>query len=260
MKTNPFQLIISLVLTLTIVLPFSCKKSNPISPDIPVISEGSLTLLASYPLLVTEPSGLTFGPEKKTLLTVSDNSNLVYELALTGEIIRSLNYQGSDLEGVTYNPFNNTIAITEERKRNVVIMDYTSGEIIGDYHIEIPSGSENSGLEGIAFDNNSRVYYLLNEINPGEMILWTPEEGIIAENNLTFAEDYSGIYIESGILWMVSDLSQMLFACNYKGEPITKYQLNRSKYEGVVFESSSETVYLVNDATAELAHYQINKN
>jgi uncharacterized protein YjiK len=259
---KPYFQIISLIVISTTLTTFSCKKSDPVAPDVPIVTEGTLTLLATYPLLVTEPSGLSFGPDSESLLTVSDNTNEVFEISLTGEILKTWDYQGNDLEGVTFNPNNRTIAITEERERNVVILDYDSNEILGDYHINIPMGSENSGLEGIAFNNNNQLYYMLNETNPGELILWTPADGIISETDLTFAEDYSGIYVDTqaSLLWIVSDLSKYLYACNYKGEPQTKYRLNASKFEGVVVDHATQTLYMVNDAAAQLSIYHINNN
>jgi len=254
--------IISLITLISLLILSGCKQSEANTPIDQPISEATLTLLANFPLEVTEPSGLAFGPNNQTLLTVSDNSNQVYELSLEGEILRTWDYQGNDLEGITYNPFNQTIAITEERERNVVIIDYVSGEILGDYHIDIPMGSENSGLEGIAFNTNNRLYYILNEANPGELILWTPEDGVMTETEFTFAEDYSGIFIETETarMWIVSDMSKALFACNYSGTPQIKYSLPDSKFEGVAVDHSTQTLYMVNDASGKLSIYQINNN
>jgi len=261
-KNTALHTIISLIIFIAICHLSGCKETEANQPDVPILPEGTLTLLASYPLEVTEPSGLAFGPNNQTLLTVSDNTNQVYELSLEGEILRTWDYQGNDLEGVTYNPFNQTVAITEERERNVVILDYVSGNTLFDYHIDIPMGSENSGLEGIAFNPNNRLYYILNEANPGELILWTPEEGVMTETEFTFAEDYSGIFIETETarMWIVSDMSKALFACDYSGVPQIKYSLSDSKFEGVVVDHSTQTLYLVNDASGKLSIYQINNN
>ena len=260
MNTKPFHHIISLIFLAIVLFTTGCEKSDPVTPDVLEIPEGSLTLLATYPLTVTEPSGLAFGPDNETLLTVSDNTNQVFEMSLTGEVIKTWDYQGNDLEGVTFNPNDRTIAITEERERNVIILSYDSGEELGDYHINISMGSENSGLEGIAFNNNNRLYYILNEANPGELILWTPSGGILSETMLTFAEDYSGIYVDhtASTLWIVSDLSKYLYACNYKGDPQMKYPLTASKFEGVVVDQSTQTLYMVNDASTKLTIYHIN--
>lgn len=262
MKKIALHSIISLITCVTLFNLSGCKETEANTPVDPPLHEGTLTLLATTTLEVTEPSGLAFGPNNQTLLTVSDNTNQVYELSLEGEVLRTWDYQGNDLEGITYNPFNQTVAITEERKRNVVILDYVSGSTLFDYHIDIPMGSENSGLEGIAFNTNNRLYYILNEASPGELILWTPEDGVMTETEFTFAEDYSGIFIETETarMWIVSDMSKALYACNYNGVPQYKYNLSDSKYEGVAVDHKTQTLYMVNDASGELSIYQINNN
>jgi uncharacterized protein YjiK len=262
MFKHPFQIILWILFLVGVVVFQSCKKTGTITPDIPVVAEGSLQLLATFPLQVTEPSGLSFGPDNQTLLTVSDNTNQVFELSLSGEILNIWDYEGNDLEGVTYNKYNRTIAITEERDRNVIILEYDSDLVLSETHVDVHIGKENSGLEGIAFNPNNRLYYVLNESSPGEIILWSPQDGIISETELGFAEDYSGIYIEeeSALMWIVSDLSEHVYACDYKGNPLTKYSLGDTKFEGVVVDHTSQTLFLVNDASAKLLVYQILNN
>ncbi len=101
------------------------------------------------------------------------------------------------------------------------------------------------------------MYYIVNEANPELLILWNEKDGIISEESLGFAIDYSGIYVETeqSHLWFVSDQSKSLYKCDYTAQVIEEYQLSILKFEGVVVEGS--IVYLINDATAELYKYQI---
>ncbi|MCK5079383.1 MAG: SdiA-regulated domain-containing protein, partial [Bacteroidales bacterium] len=94
---------ISIVVILFILFAASCKKDETADTviEVPV---GQLELIESYSIDVPEPSGLSFGPDNNTLLTVSDHTNQVYEMDMQGNIIRILDYTGKDLEGVTYNP------------------------------------------------------------------------------------------------------------------------------------------------------------
>lgn len=234
----------------------SCKKDKQVDPEAgyPV---GDLKLVNSYNIDITEPSGLSFGPENKTLLVVSDNTNQVYEISFDGDIIRKLNYVGSDLEGVTYNSAENVIAITEERAREVVFIDYQSGLEVSRFSIDIESGSDNKGLEGISYSSNNNAYYIVNEDDPGELIVWNPELGIIQETVLSIAEDYSSVFIdnEMSLLWILSDESRALFMCDYKTNVLMEYKLDISKYEGVVVDYNQNTLFLVNDKTATLEKY-----
>lgn len=248
---------ISTIIILMLIFTFSCKKT-----DVPVvvveIPQGELNLLQSYSTDVPEPSGLCFGPNKQTLLTVSDETNMVYELDLEGKIIRTLNYEGKDLEGVTYNASKNIVAVVEEADREVSLIDYSSGNFIQKYEINVHVGAENSGLEGISFNSNNNLYYIVNETNPDLMILWSPETGQISETDLDFAADYSGIFVDGAksALWFVSDESRKLYKCDYNANVKIEYSLDALKYEGVVIDGKA--VYIINDATAELNKYETN--
>lgn len=241
------------------LLAVSCKKDTTAVTPWPVIEipVGTLELIASYNINVTEPSGLSFGPDKTTLLTVSDNTNQVFEMDMQGNIIRTLNYAGKDLEGVTYNPDENIVAVVEEADREVTLIDYASGNKLETYEINIPSNSPNSGIEGISYNTNNKLYYIVNEVNPDLLIIWDPITGIIGEETLTFAIDYSGIYVDvdRSLLWFISDQAKSIYKCDYNTKVLEIFKLDALKYEGIVVDGNM--MYLVNDATGKLYHYQI---
>jgi len=244
------------IIVLILLLNNSCKDNKTSDPVIeaPI---GQLEMSASFDILVPEPSGLSFGPGNNTLLAVSDNTNSIYELSLTGTLIRTIEYAGRDLEGVTYNPDKNLIAVTDERDREVALIDYESGQVRGVYKIEITIGSENSGLEGISYNSNNKQYYIVNETNPDLMVIWTPESGIISQTNLKFAKDYSGIFVDCNhsLLWFLSDESQRLYQCDYSINVQKIFNLPEQKFEGVVVDN--DLIYLVNDASGKLYIFNI---
>ena len=137
------------IIVIVFLVAYSCTEK---STSVPVVEVplGELEMTHSFEINVREPSGLSFGLGNNTLLTVSDETNQIYELDLHGNVIRVLDYMGRDLEGITYNPDENLIAVVDERDREVALIDYTSGVTVGVYIINIPQGSENSGLEGIS--------------------------------------------------------------------------------------------------------------
>ena len=239
------------IITCIILLLSSCEK-NDIPTPVVEIPLGKLELINSYAIDVLEPSGLSFGSDKETLLTVSDHTNQVYEMDLQGNIIRVFDYTAKDLEGVTYNPNDNIIAIAEEADREITFIDYNNGNIIDSYEIIVPYGTANKGLEGISYNTNNRFYYIVNEMNPKLLICWNHEYGIISEDELSFATDYSGVYVdaENSILWFVSDQSKCLMKCDYKTNVLEEFHLDDLKYEGIVVDNN--LIYLVNDATAVL--------
>ena len=247
------------IIVIVLLLVYSCDKNETPVPviEIPV---GTLELIDSYTIDVPEPSGLSFGSGKMTLLTVSDHTNQVYELDLEGNVLRTYDYTGKDLEGVTYNPDKNLIAVAEEADREITLIDYNTGTTEATFGIDIQIGTDNSGLEGISYNMNNKLYYIVNETNPDLMILWRPESGKISEEKLGFASDYSGIFtdVDHALLWFVSDQSQSLYKCDYNANVLLRFDLDGLKYEGVVV--NDDIVYLINDATAELKSYKIKNN
>lgn len=240
----------------TVFLACDKQDTPPVNSTTPI---GQLEMIGSHDLAITEPSGLSFGPTHSTLLIVSDNTNNIYETDLEGTLLRELIFTGSDLEGVTYNPFEQIIAITEERKREVVFLSYETSDELATHPINVEIGSDNAGLEGISFNPNSRVYYMVNENNPGQLILWNTQFGIIDKIDLNFAADYSAIYVdtENAWLWIVSDQSKKLYKTNFNAEVLIEYPLDQSKYEGITIDIENQLIYLVNDATAQLTIYKI---
>ena len=220
----------------------------------PTPPAGKLELITETEINVSEPSGLAFGPNHETLLIVSDNTNKVYETDLDGTVRRELDYTGNDLEGVTFNPDDGTIAVAEERKRQLVILNYSDGAEKERFEIATGGTTDNKGLEGLSFNTNNRAYYLMNEDLPGEMIVWSNAYGIISSLQLNFAADYSGIFVDApnAYLYIVSDESQSLYQCDYNANVIKEYPLPLTKFEGVVVDTEKQLVYLVNDKTAKL--------
>jgi uncharacterized protein YjiK len=244
------------ILFIVLMTLVSCKTGDTQNPATGY-PQGDLELIGSFETLVPEPSGLAFGPGMNTLLTVSDNTNQVFELDLQGKVLRVIHYGGRDLEGVAYNPDKNLIAVVDERDREVALINYDSEQVQGVNKINISVGSENAGLEGISYNSNNKLYYIVNETNPGLLVVWSPEEGIITQQKLNFAEDYSGIFVDSGqsLLWFVSDQSQKIYKCDYNSKVLMAFALDQTKYEGIVV--NNDLVYVINDATARLNIYQI---
>ncbi len=89
------------------------------------------------------------------------------------------------------------------------------------------------------------------------MVIWDPLSGIIGEEKLNFATDYSGIFADSdhSLLWYVSDQSKSLYKCDYNSNVLLTFDLDELKYEGVVIDN--DLVYLINDATGKMNIYKI---
>ena len=243
--------------TLLLTLIHSCKEKSGEKP--PVKPVGQLEKLNEYDLEITEPSGLSFGPDGTSLFIVSDNTNKVYETDFEGNVLNELAYEGSDLEGVTYNTDKQTVAVVEERKRQLVLLDYPDGNELERHDIATGGNTDNKGLEGVSYSKNNSAYYIVNEDVPGELIIWNKAFGNISKTELRFASDYSAIFVDTknGLLWIVSDESQALYKCDYNANVLMEYALPGTKFEGIAVDADQQIVYLVNDKTFKLFIFKI---
>ena len=236
----------------TIIIAFlfiSCDTDSDTSET------NQLELIASYDVNVPEPSGLAISNNGLVLYTVSDHTAKVYKLSLTGSVLQTFSYEGEDLEGVSIYT-NNKLLLAEERSKEIVEFDMITNAVIK-HRINYQNNSENSGIEGISFNQNDQTIFILNEKDPGKLIRLRNDFSIIAEYDLSFASDYSGIFhdVDSNLLWIVSDQNSTLNKCTLTGELIEKYSFNITQAEGVVI--TDNKIYIISDALERL--YEFNK-
>ncbi len=219
-----------------------------------------LELVADYDLPILEPSGLCISIHNNELLTVSDKTNKIYRISISGELIDSVNYTGEDLEGVFQNVKDSSIWVAEEELREIVHIDVKGNEIER-FKVTVPENKLNNGLEGIAFNTNNKHFYILNEKNPGLLVEWTAELGIINQIKLSFAKDYSGIFYDfiEDKLWIVSDESKTITKCDLKGNKIITYKTKIKKGEGLVVDSKNNLAYVVCDSNSKLYVFKYKK-
>ena len=233
-----------LIFLLGLVFITSCSDNNE---DIP---KDLLELEASYKIDVLEPSGLAVNSAGTILYTVSDNTAQVYKLSTTGSVIQTFSYQGNDLEGVSTFT-GNKLLLAEERTKEIVEFDMTTG-VSSKHKINYENNSDNSGMEGIAYDNTSNTIFILNEKDPGKLLRLRTDFTVMAEYDLNFAIDYSGIFYESSSnnLWIVSDQNKTINKCTLTGELIKKYSISVTQAEGIAI--ANDKIYVVSDAEAKL--------
>ena len=219
----------------------------------------TLTILNSYSIDVKEPSGLTFDNSNNVLYTVSDNTNKIYKIGLTGTVFQEYNYVGNDLEGICINKEKNLVLV-EERRRQIVEYNTSTKESIS-HNIEIEENEPNSGLEGITYDSRDKTFFVLNEKSPGLLIVLDQSFKIKAKYNLDFASDYSGICYsaEEDLIWVVSDQSKTLTKCQKNGDMIKQYRLNIDKVEGIAIDVKERVFYMVSDSRNQLYKIDIPK-
>ncbi len=234
-------------------LLLSCTKDSGPTPN-----QSSLELVNSITINILEPSGLAINTSENILYVVSDNTAKVYSLSLEGDLIHTFNYAGNDLEGVsTYT--GNKLLLAEERSKEIIEFDMITGDF-STHSINYTNNDENSGIEGVTFKENDGTTFILNEKNPGKLFRLRADFTIIVEYDLTFANDYSGIFYDKylNVLWIVSDQNKTLNKCSLNGELIKKYSIPVAKAEGVAV--TDENIYIVSDSSNKLYNFKKPEN
>ncbi len=229
-----------------LVLFVSCQKEEGLTYE-------ALKLQNSYSLKIAEPSGLSFSSSKSTLYVVSDNTNKIYKITLTGRVLSALNFSGSDLEGVCYDNNTDNIWVIEERERKLIEIDLQSN-VIKRISLDIDKYSDNKGLEGITINNKTGYLYIVNESSPSILIELNDKQQIVNKYSLNFASDYSGIFYDEYLdkLWIISDESSTITKCDLKGNAEKTYKIGINKAEGVVVDSKNNKIYIVSDSSDKL--------
>lgn len=234
------------IMLLGIILSISCNADDRDS-NAPT---NTLELLASYNIDVQEPSGLTIDVTGTVLYTVSDNTGAIYKLSTQGNLLEVFELNGDDLEGVsTFTE--NKLLLAEEESRQIVEYKMNTGTI-SRHTIDYESNGENSGIEGVSYKENNGSIFILNEKDPGKLIQLSTDFSIIAEYDLNFASDYSGIFYDSSLdnLWILSDQSKSLNRCTLTGVLIERYPININKAEGVAI--TNNEIFIVSDQESKL--------
>lgn len=232
-------------------IAISCSNS---SDDIGGDGKDDLELLSTFDISIPEPSGLSINSAGTSLYTVSDHTAKVYKMSTNGEVTKIFSYTGDDLEGVT--TYTGTkLLLAEERTKELVVFDMGSG-VYEKHRINYENKDSNSGIEGVAFAENLNAIFILNEKNPGKLIRLRSDFTVLAEYDLKFAGDYSGVFYEESAkeLWIVSDQSKTINKCTLKGDLIKSFSITITQAEGIAI--SKDKIYVVSDAEEQLYVYK----
>lgn len=240
-----FNRLIPVLVVMNLVLCSPRAKSGPGD------SSYQMQVTARYSLAVPEPSDLCWHIDQNYLWTVSDQTNRVYLISRQGEVIKMLDWQGDDLEGIALRLSDTTLWVAEERLRDIVQLD-TIGHELARFHLDL-TGAANSGLEGICISADG-VFFVLNEKNPGLLVKLNSDFSINRKIALDKALDYSGITYDPMLdcFWIISDESALLFRWSEHEGIGVEYSLPDHKMEGLVINAESGAFLLVNDQSEEL--------
>lgn len=219
--------------------------------ETPVTYGDNLKLLETHELKVPEPSGVSLGDDGKSLWIVSDEAGAIHQVSLRGDPIQELSADETDVEGIA-NLGDGRLAVIAERGRKLVILD-AAGNRLTEEKLAIP-GEDNSGPEAVAFNRQTREFYVLKEKNPGLFVILDENLRETGRKEFRFARDYSALDLEPvrQHLWVLSDESQSIHVFDHGMDLITTFSTSIPQAEGLAVDYPNKRLYLVSDATAKL--------
>lgn len=209
-----------------------------------VQSQSDLQLIKTVQLAISEPSGITVFDE--FLYIVSDENGTIYKTTLYGKVLKKIKTNCTDLEGVTYNPIDESLVVVDEAKRKIIAFDL-KGNQFAKNNIKGKQNYKNSGLEGVCFDTSKNKMYAINEKMPKQLLELNLKGEILDAHKLDFSKDVSGICYDeiNDNLWVISDESKAIYTINKKGKLFKKYKTGIEKMEGIVI--YKQKIYVVSD-------------
>lgn len=219
-------------------------------------SASQLRLVKTYKLSIGEPSGIAYNEVENVLWIVSGVDQKIYKTDITGVILKTLSYKGDDLEGIALDSSAKSLWIVEERKRELLQLDL-DGNVIQRSLIPLP-GKQNSGLEGVTQNELGKIF-LLNEKKPGKFVELTSDLKIKSQTEIYFADDFSDMVysVKEKCFFILSDESSALHKWTKETGVVQKFNLPKTKYEGVVVNAAADKFFLVNDETNELSIFNL---
>ncbi len=238
------------IITLLIILSISCDSDTPTIPETRLLEPIAEIDLSS---ILSEPSGIVYNSLSNSFYIISDTLPKIFEIDLTGNLLKSVQVNANDLEGITLSKNFDTIYVVEESD-NLVTSFLLNGTKINSYSVDVSTNSTN-GLEGITIDANN-YFYVLNEKLPRYLVK-LHNEVEISRTEITAADDLSDVCYDSVLdcLWIISDESEKILKVTKSGSVISEWQIPFSKGEGITLVNNK--IYVVQDSNAKM--YIFNK-
>ncbi|NQV49019.1 MAG: SdiA-regulated domain-containing protein [Candidatus Marinimicrobia bacterium] len=240
------------ILVFTLVFFTSCNLFDSGKPD----NSTPLLLIEEIQLVISEPSGLSLDKEAGFLYCVNDPpNNQVHRLDLSGDLKLTLSYNGDDLEGICYDPRDNSVWIIEEGRGQLIHLS-ESGNLITQTDVDYPLDSK-SGLEGVAYEASTHSFLILKQKDPAVII--QIDSNLVTQNSkqINFASDISGICPgrNTGEYLILSSEDKRMFEWSWERGLIATYRFDIKQAEGVAYDQDTDRIYIVCDADAILYIY-----
>lgn len=202
--------------------------------------DSEIELISKNKLAIKEPSDLCFTSNNR-LYIISDNGNL-YETSLSGEILKSSEYEGYDFEAICSDQ--NFLYASEESNRKISVFDFELNYIKS--YIISYQGARNKGFEAICFNEESNAFLLISEKDPTIRRTYNKDFSAFDEHEMNNFSDVSSLTYHNNFYWILSDEEHMVFQYDTNFEMKNKFELPVVNPEGIAF-IDNETFLILSD-------------
>jgi len=211
------------------------------------IDLGAYRLVAGpieLPGIEDDLSGLTYAPERGTLLAILNAPATIVELSLAGQVLRTVRLEGfDDTEDLAW-AGSNRVAVVEERRGNLCLLDLPlDGDRIAYKDVAVwpvaKPNPKNDGLEGVTLDAAGMRYILVKEKKPSIIleVMWVSDRPLLpvgqarplydAEDPGPALGDFSAVSWQapSARLFVLSDESRCVVELTASGKEVARLRL-----------------------------------
>jgi uncharacterized protein YjiK len=241
-------------------LAFHPAQAQSIAAVLPAYQK-TLSIASVAGVTASSFSGVALHQANSALFVVDNGNANVYELTVTGTVVRTISTSGiTDPEGIGYYRLN-TFFIAEEGKSNILRVDIpATGTGPLDWSsvpaLNLASNWGNTGVEGISYCGANNTLYAVKEINPPRLYRITLDntgafqtsyenDPFNIESN---AGDAADIYaLSDGNFIIVNQEQNRLEGYGPNGEPLSRLSLGMTKPEGIAIDTADGTIYIVGE-------------
>lgn len=197
----------------------------------------------SFNTAVPEPSDACLSANQQSLFVVSDNGFL-FETDLEGKILRKSTITGIDFEAICL--ANDLLYISDESARKIYCVNPADLTIIKTFTLTYPA-ARNSGFEAIAFDETSKLFYLVSEKSPIVIRIYNEQFQQVNEINFDETSDISSAFFYENKLWLLSDEEHLVMQLDVNFKVIKQYDIKILNPEGFFFNKQGNLTVISDD-------------
>jgi uncharacterized protein YjiK len=221
----------------------------------------TLSVTSVAGITATSLSGLALQLPNRALYAVDNDNANVYELTVTGTVVRTITTQGiTDPEGIGHF-HDNTFFIAEEGNSRILRVEIPAAGA-GPLNwssapaLQLATNWGNTGVEGVSYCRTNNTLYAVKEISPPRLYRITLDDsgGFLSayENDPFNIEDHEGdaadiFALNDGNFIIDNQERNRLEGYGPTGNLLSTLSVGMNKPEGIAIDTTDGTIYMVGE-------------